>query len=243
MKTRILALFVGLLAVLPMTSAWAGGGGSSTTYYASLKVAASSNSPTGAGSVYASTDSKATSGSTTATGSESSSGSSATVTVYGFAKASEGFQFDGWSENADGSGTLKADMPYEYSVTSSDTSQTPQLSKSIYAVFSKIVLPEFSVTCADGNYTVNGGAPGTLTQTEAVTVTLASADPNFFCWKINGTSYTDNPHVQTFSTSAEISAQFLTAESIVEVTTYEDLKSALANDRYLKITVPSGASL
>ena len=238
MKTRIklMALVAGLLAVLPMTSAWAG-----SDYYATLNVAVSTKSPSGAGSVYASTSSAATSGDASATGSANSTASSASVKVYGFAVPNTGFQFDGWSEKPDGSGTLTSETKYTYTVTSSSTS-SPGPTKSIYAVFSKIVLPEFSVTCADGNYTVNGGAPGTLTQTEAVTVTLASADPNFFCWKINGTSYTDNPHVQTFSTGATISAQFLTAESVAEVTTYADLKTRLGDEKTLKVVVPSGLS-
>ena len=241
MKTRIIALFAGLLAVLPMTSAWAGGGSTSYTYYATLKVGTSSNSPTGAGTVYASKDSTASSGNESVEVSASSSSSSTTLKAYGFAKVNSGFQFDGWSENADGSGTLTAGTKYAYSVSSSSKS-SPGPTKSVYAVFSKIVLPEFSVTCANGNYTVNGGAPGTLTQTEAVTVTLASADPNFFCWKIGDKSFTDNPHVQTFSSATTISAQFLTSDAIAEVSTQEGLKAALANDKYLKVIVPAGLS-
>ena len=47
MKTRIIALFAGLLAVLPMTSAWAN---SDVFYYAKATAAVSS---TGGGKVYA----------------------------------------------------------------------------------------------------------------------------------------------------------------------------------------------
>ncbi len=244
---NLLAYSFLLLSLFASTSARA----TSTTYYAKLTVGLSSNSPTGAGKVYASTSSNATSGETSAVGSNSSTGDSASVTVYGFAQANKGFEFKGWSTNTDGSGTLTAGTKYTYAVTSSDKNNPPTNSsviKTIYAVFDEIKYDPFSITFAAPpagcSYTVNDAAPADLTNlTKVTTVTLATSDSSFNSWKINDTRIDTNPY--TFSTTSDttVEAEFLTADKVATVTTKDELFAALANPNLLKVQIPSNATI
>lgn len=97
MKTRIIALFAGLLAVLPMTSAWAGG--STTKYwYAQAKAVRG----TGCAKVYASASETASpkytdssSGSSTTKDGKNKSGGSE-ITAYLYAQHNYGYRFVNW---------------------------------------------------------------------------------------------------------------------------------------------------
>ena len=129
MKTRIIALFAGLLAVLPMTSAWAG-----TTYYTELTAALSSKA-TGQGTVYAATsaDGAKTSSSTIAT----TSGTSQSQTLYAYAKPNRGYAFSRWTSDEAGNTKLSEDNPYACPVSagSSNTSSSSPATKTVYANF------------------------------------------------------------------------------------------------------------
>lgn len=111
----------GFLLMALLTAAASSARADSTTYYAKLTVALSSNSPTGAGTVYAATSKTATSGSASVVGNASSQESSASVTVYGFAKANTYYDFKGWSTSADGANP-SGSSPYTYTVTSPGSS-------------------------------------------------------------------------------------------------------------------------
>ena len=245
MNTRIIALFAGLLAVLPMTSAWAGGGGSSTTYYAALKASVSN---TGGGKVYAGTNKSA--GTYVAPSSTSATQSSTTQNegkmFYAFAQADSGFEFAGWS-TSDGGTVSSTDNPYEVTVKCSSSTEGSPTTTTVWANFKKKVLAAFGITFETsdgGTYTVDGVAPvNKAGLTEATTVKLASSDPNFLNWKVNGKDVVDNPYTATCIADTTISAEFLTADQVAEATTFDELTAALANDGKKKITIPAGVDI
>ena len=252
---HLFGLLLTALVATAASSTWA----SSTTYYAKLTVGISSNSPTGAGSVYAATSSSASSGETSATGSGSSTDGSASVTVYGFAKANAGYEFKGWSEAADGSGTLTTGTTYTYKVTSSDKNNPPTTTsviKTVYGVFAKIKYQAFDVVFSDGPYTVNGQSPANITGlTELTTVSLATTDETFIQWKItkiDGSVETikTNPYEFTCAGKTDatgtisVEADFMTADKVATVSTKAELVAALANTaQYLKVQIAPGATI
>lgn len=243
MKTRIIALFAGLLAVLPMTSAWAGGD-SSKTYYAALKTQVSS---TGGGKVYAGTSNSAGAYAATSTsGSQNSTTKDASKTFYAFAQADTGFEFAGWS-NTDGGTVVSTANPYSVLVKCSSSSSGSPTTTTVWANFSKKQLTAFDITFepgVGGSYTVDGVAPVNKTGlTEATTVKLASSDPSFLNWRVNGAVVTANPYDLTCIATTTVSAEFLTADQVAEATTFAELTAALANDGKRKITIPSGADI
>lgn len=237
------------------SSAWA----NSTTYYAKLTVGTSDNSPIGAGTVYASTNEKATSGEASVVGSASSDGKSAEVTVYGFAKANTGYAFKGWSTNADGSGTLTTGTTYTYTVKSSCTSNPPTDSsviKTIYGVFAKIAYQPFDIVFSDGSYTVDGQSPKNITGlTEVTSLTLATTDETFIQWKITRIDGSvekikTNPYELTCigktdaSGTISVEAEFMTADKVAVVSTKAELVTALANTaQYLKVQIDPAATI
>ena len=243
MKTRIIALFAGLVSVLPMTSAWAGG--STTTYYAALKAAVSS---TGGGKVYAGTSSSA--GTYTTPTSTSANQSSTTQdegkTFYAFAQADSGFEFAGWS-TSDGGTVSSTDNPYAVTVKCSSTDSSNPTTTTVWANFKKKVLAMFGITFEKsdaGTYTVDGVAPANKAGlTEATTVKLASSDPSFLNWRVNGAVVNGNPYDLTCVAATTVSAEFLTADQVAEATTFAELTAALANDGKKKITIPSGVDI
>ena len=242
MKTRIIALFARLVSVLPMTSAWAGG--STTTYYAALKAAVSE---TGGGKVYAGTSQ--TPG-TYATSSTSSAQSSTTQdegkTFYAFAQADSGFEFAGWS-TSDGGTVSSTANPYAVTVKCSSSTEGSPTTTTVWANFKKKVLAVFGITFETsdaGAYTADGVAPVNKTGlTEATTVKLASSDPGFLNWRVNGAVVTANPYDLTCIATTTVSAEFLTADQVAEVATFAELTAALANDGKRKITIPSGVDI
>ena len=136
MKTRIIALFAGLLAVLPMTSAW----GYGYSYTATLTGKAE---PTGAGIVYASetldgAKAKSNAESYTKSGSTEDDGD-VSGTLYAYAVPNVGYKFDGWMD-ADGSDGDTC------SVSFTCTSKSKTSSKTVTARFSPLDYAPFSVT-------------------------------------------------------------------------------------------------
>lgn len=237
MKTRIIALFAGLLACLPMTSAWAGGG--STTYDYSAKFTTSVAS--GRGKVYAGTTESAAKACTETEASSSTSGSSAksmSYDFYGYAVADDGYEFTGWTDK-------NTDNPRKVTVNLSSSSTTG--SASLAANFAKIALPPFGISFVispNGPYTVNGAAPVNLTGlTEATEVLLESTDESFLSWKIGNRVVNENPYTASCTVDTTISAEFLTAEMVTTVSTYAELADALLSETYRKITIPSGVSI
>ena len=143
MKTRIIALFAGLLAVLPMTSVWAGGS-TTTYYYGALKATVSS---TGGGKVYAATSNSTPSSDkyvATNVQSAQNKSESQTMTFYAFAQANEGYEFGGWA-TSDGGAAASTDNPYAVSFDASSTTDGSPTVQTVYALFSKKQLAAFSV--------------------------------------------------------------------------------------------------
>ena len=247
-KITIMAFLLAVFA--PMTQVWGDTGGS-TTYYASLKAQVSSNS-SGMGKVYAGTST--TAGTYDASSSQTTAQSSTTQnenkTFYAFAQANDGYEFVGWSKSNNGSdlgqGTASG-TAYRYTVTLQCSSTTSPNATTYYATFQKKVLPSFNITfetSSAGTYTVDGAAPANKTGlTEATSVTLASSDPNFLDWLVNGTAVSANPYTASCTANTTISAEFLTADQVASVTTLSELTSALSNAQYRKITLPSGTTI
>lgn len=246
MKTRIVALFAALLAILPMTSAWAN---SDVFYYAKATATVSS---TGGGKVYASStsvtspDSMCT-GTTSTSGVGKSAANTQSVTLYRYAKANEGFEFKGWSTADDADVSTISDTSTSVMVAPSATSESGANNYTYYAYFAKLKLAAFGITfetSAGGVYTVDGLAPADKTGlTEATTVKLASADPNFLNWKVNGAIVNGNPYDLTCTAATTVGAEFLTADQVAEATTFDALTAALTNDGKRKITIPAGADI
>lgn len=235
-------LWAVLALLLPVTHAW--GGGDSTTYYAALKASVSSS---GGGKVYAGTGNTA---GTYATSSTSDTQKSTTKdegkTFKAFAQADEGFEFAGWS-TTDGGTATSTDNPYSVTVKCSSSDSGNPTTTTVWANFKKKVLAAFGITFETsdaGTYTVDGTAPADKTGlTEATSVQLASSDPNFLNWTVNGTIVNDNPYTATCLADTTISAEFLTADQVAEVTTFADLTAALANADKKKVLVPTGTEI
>lgn len=200
-------LIVALLAMLPCFVSHAG------STYARLYAKISSDS-TGLGTVYAATNSTATSGSESAE-IELDSGFSAIALLYAHARANEGYAFDAWTADAAGQNVVSTNNPYEVEIefpTNPGQDTTNYIDRTVYARF-KEVLPSFAITfetSTNGTYTVDGAAPANKTGlTEATTVVLASSDPNFLNWRVNGAVVHDNPYTARFTEDTTISADFL----------------------------------
>lgn len=243
-KATLMAFLIAALA--PMMQALAGG--SSTTYYAALKAQVSSDS-SGMGKVYAGTSNSA---GTYATPSSQSSNQSSTTqneekTFYAFAQANDGYEFLGWSTTENGTTYASTASPYSVKVKCSSSTESSPTLTTVYANFKKKMLAAFGITfetSSAGTYTVDGVAPVNKTGlTEATSVTLASADPNFLNWVVNGLVVSANPYTASYMANTTISAQFLTADQVTSVVTYDDLTSALSNAQYKKITIPSGTTI
>ena len=238
-------MIVALLAMMLPTVLWAGGG--STTYYAALKAQVSSNS-SGWGKVYAGTSNSL--GAYATPSSQSPNQSSTTQndekTFYAFAQANDGYEFSHWSTSDNGTSASTAN-PYSVKVKCSSSTESSPTLTTVYANFKKKVLAAFGITfetSSAGTYTVDGAAPANKTGlTEATQVVLASSDPNFLSWNINGTVVNNNPYTATCTANTTISAAFLTADQVTSVTTLAELNSALANNAYKKITIPSGTKI
>lgn len=245
-KATIIAFLI--VALAPLTQAWADPGGGSKTYYAALKAQVSSNS-SGMGKVYAG---KSNSAGTYATPSSQSPNQSSTTqneekTFYAFAQANEGYEFVGWSTTENGTTYASTASPYSVKVKCSSSTESSPTMTTVYANFKKKTLAAFNITfetSSTGSYTVDGATPANKTGlTEATSVTLASSDPNFLNWLVNGTVVAANPYTASYMSNTTISAEFLTADQVTSASTLSDLTAALANAQYKKITIPSGATI
>ena len=165
---------------------------------------------------------------------------------YAFAQADTGYEFAGWS-TSDGGTVSSTANPYAVTVKCSSSTEGSPTTTTVWANFSKKLLAAFGITfetSAGGTYTVDGAAPADKTGlTEATTVKLASSDPNFLNWLVNGSIVNGNPYDLTCTAETTVSAEFLTADQVAEATTFDALTTALANDGKRKITVPAGADI
>lgn len=178
MKTRIIALFAGLLAVLPMTSARAGGGHS--THYGKLSVSLA-NGCTGMGKVYVGTSSTATSGEASRTwncGGNSGSDANAFFCITEPTDSAK-YEFDGWFTSADATGTPEStSKAYKPSFSASSTSSGSPTAKTYYAKFHELVLftVNFNQPSEGGSYTVRDGSTSitdaSVTQMATMSLTL-----------------------------------------------------------------------
>ena len=243
-KITLAATLLSMLA--PVAQMWASTG--STTYYAALKAQVSSES-TGMGKVYAGTSDSA---GTYATPSSQSSNLSSTTqndekTFYAFAQANDGYEFLGWSTTENDTTYASTANPYPVKGKCESKTESDPTLTTVYANFKKLVLASFNITFETsdaGSYTVDGAAPANKTGlTEATSVTLASSDPNFLNWLVNGSAVSANPYVANCTAETTISAEFLTADQVTSVSTLAELTSALANSAYRKITIPSGTAI
>lgn len=176
MKTRIIALFAGLLAVLPMTSAWAGG--STTTYYTKLTAALSSKA-TGQGTVYAATsaDDAKTASSAVAT----TSSTSQSQTLYAYAKPNRGYAFSRWTSDEAGNTKLSEDNPYACPITGTSTDKNSPTPKTVYANFAAANLVTVTFRAPD---TTNGdgyvySASDGFAEFDAKNVTVGSSGSTY----------------------------------------------------------------
>ena len=251
-KITIMAFLLAALA--PMTQVWAGG----TAYNYARLTAKVSTSSSGFGKVYADTSTVTTPGtfaesSQSQQGGENSANKSYTFNL--FAQANTGYEFLGWSETDGGTVISGSNVsPWTTPAVTSPNGSAPNsgskdyfTDKTYYANFQKMVLPSFSITfetSSAGSYTVDGAAPANKTGlTEATSVILASSDPNFLNWRVNGTAVSANPYTASCIENTTISAEFLTADQVTSVTTLSELTSALSNAQYKKITIPSGTTI
>ena len=219
-------------------------------YSATLNVESSGN-----GKVYASTSSTTAGTSASATISESSTEKSKSFTLYAHAYADDGYEFSKWSD-----GTTENPKAVSFSLTSSSTSAT----KDLTATFVKKALPEFSVTFSapiGGGYTVNGtqvSSAYSLTQTEALETTLVatpSAGNRFYGWyTLNGStkeyfSYSASVS-KSFPSTVTVGADFISESYVVKVATFAEADAAMSSDaKIVEITsgttliVPNGSTL
>lgn len=109
--------------------------------------------------------------------------------------------------------------------------------------------PIVTLTCIDasGNYSVTATGDAVDGTTDSfynqVKVTLQSDNPNFYSWTVNGKEVFDNPYVVTVTADTTASATFLTADMVAEVTAFDGLVAALANDVKKKVTIPAGVDI
>ena len=241
---HLFGLLLTALVATAASSTWADTG--NTTYYAKLTVGISDNSPTGAGTVYAATSKTATSGSASATGSASSKTAPVDVTVYGFAKANDYYDFKGWSTSVDGANP-SGSSPKTCTISSSDTSSNPSTGMTIYAVFAKHEYTPFDITFTSsggGSYIVNGAAPANMTGLKYATkISLSSDDASFFKWNINGQSIDSRSYELTCTAATTVEAVFITADQVKTVTTKDELSAALQDTKLLKVEIPASASI
>lgn len=234
-------LWMILALLLPMTQAWAGtGGGSTTTYYAALKAQVSSNS-SGMGTVYAGTSQTAGtySSPTSTSSSQSSTTKDADKTFYAFAKANDGYEFKGWSASDNGT-DLGTTSPLAQKVLCSSTSSGSPTTKTLYATFAKIVLPEFAVqfeSATGGSYTVDDAVPENRSGlTEAWKMSLfaiPSAGYRLYGWyTLSGDTKTYFAYTATADYTAleatTIGVDFIAESEVAKVTDLDGLKTALA---------------
>ena len=228
-KMKKIHIIAALLAMLP-TVLWA----NSYNYTISCNV---SKTGTGSGTVYVSDNGQFT-------GSSDSSGSDVTKTFTITATPDPGSSFSGWTVTG---GTITDSSAQSTTVSVKATKSASEPTASCVATFTKMTLPSFSVTfetSSAGTYTVDGAAPVNKTGlTEVTSVVLASSDPNFLNWNINGTVVNNNPYTASCTVNTTVSAEFLTADQVTSVTTLADLTAALSNAAYRKITIPSGAKI
>lgn len=263
MKTRIIALFAGLLAVLPMTSARAN---TDTFYYAKATATVSS---TGGGKVYASSKSVSSPDSMcTETTSTSDAGKSAantkSVTLYRYAKADEGYEFKGWSTANDADISTISDTSTSVTVAPSATSEASANNYTYFAYFTKKQLTGFTVSflpvdhAAQGSYTVDGATPPaqTATMTEAYTPKLVATPAANYAVKGWYTTTDGGATKEFFSTAASCTGNFLSSVSVgvefvpvVPVATYAELEAGLSTGGAfsiasgVEITVPKDKTL
>ena len=240
-KTTFIAFLLAILA--PMMQVWAFG----STYYAALKTTVKS----GSGMVYAANASTTeanrsynASSSTSDTKSTSTSGGSVSG-FYAYAKPDTGWKFVKWTDTS--GTTLSTSAEYGSISLNASTTKDGTQTTEYWAYFEKEVLPSFNITfetSSAGSYTVDGAAPVNKTGlTEATSVTLASSDPNFLNWLVNGTVVAANPYTTSYIENTTISAEFLTADQVAAVTSLSELSAALANSAYRKVYIPMEAEI
>ena len=262
MKTRIIALIAGLLAVLPVTSAWAG-----DSYYAALKATVHSSS-SGMGKVYAGTGTSA--GTFDASSSSSdrldAGSSGGAKTFYAFAQPEENYEFDKWV--ADSAASITATQSYgtdgsRATVTvNASTTKNGTATGTVTAYFKKKTLPSFRVSflpAVNGSYTVDGVAAPFTTgdMTEAYTPKLVATAAEGYAVKHWYTTTDGGATKTVVSTGSSFTGKFTSNVSVgvvfasaTKVTTYEGLKEALkVEDAYLEIpaeatiTIPAGETV
>lgn len=247
-KRRLALLLV--LAFTCVAQGWAG----SNTYYAKLTAKAT---PTGSGKVYVSTSSTEqptsyTAESASATGSQNvdwgmgeSDPGSADVTLYAFAKANDGYRFQGWSES-EGGAIVQTSTTYSKTITSKSSSESSPTESTIYAQFVEIANNTITFLApTNGSYTASDGT-NTITNSGEITtenaITLKATAGNGY--KIFGWYTTDDHGATknyfstdatvenyTFSTSTSVGCDFVKEDVPVfrlkdGITPYTDLNAA-----------------
>lgn len=245
-RIKIIGYSLTLLAALTCRSVLA------SSYYASLTTLPADGC-NGMGKVYASTSGTEDSSKYSETGngavdSSSTKTSGGEVTMYAWAKANEGYEFQGWSTAKSGATTFDSTAAKYQLTLNASTSDDGRNPYTYYAYFREKTLSAYSITfttpAAGYSYTVDGAAPANLTGlTKVKKVTLKSDDASFLNWKINGTKVETNPYELSCTADTTVEAEFLTPDKVATVTTKDELAAALANTSILKVQIPSGTSI
>ncbi len=218
-------------------------------YYSQLKTIVSSNS-TGMGLVYAGTsNTQPTDNSyaiTSTSDTQESNDSGKEKTFYAFAKANDGYRFNGWADTDNSTTTVSTNNPYAAKVKSATTDEATN-TRSLYAVFEWIPVSTTITYTAPTNGTYTAAysdttitmSPGSETQqktaAEAITLTATpAADYKFlrFIKEVNGIksgcAFKATTSV-TFTENATIYAEFIPdtyAVFSVDGELYSDLNEA-----------------
>lgn len=243
-----------VLALFAPTMLWAG----SAYHYARLTAKVSTASA-GQGKVYAGKSSETTAGSLEEISQNQDGGQDCSGNKYTFklfAEAVDGYEFAGWSENDGGAVIADSNVsPWTTPEIVAPEGAAPKQGskdyfedKTYYATFREQVLEKYSITfetSSAGTYTVDGASPENKTGlTKPTKMVLASSDPNFLNWVVNGEIVSgEQSYTVTCTTDTTIAAEFLTADQVASVASYADLTAALANDTYKKIIIPTGTEI
>ena len=222
---------------------------SGSSYYSQLKTIVSSNS-TGMGLVYAGTSNTQPSDNsyaiTSTSGTQESKDSGKEMTFYAFAKANDGYSFNGWADDDNSTNYVSTNNLYAAKVKSATTDGALN-TRSLYAVFEWIPVSTTITYTAptNGTYTATYSdititmSPGSETQqktaAEAITLTATpAADYKFlrFIKEVNGVksgcAFKATTSV-TFTENATIYAEFIPdtyAVFSVDGELYSDLNEA-----------------
>lgn len=214
-----------LLTLLLLLSVGQGFAGGNANYYARLIATA-----TGEGKVYASKDNTPPADkdyAATSSADNNSTQENQSFTFYAFAKATDGYAFNGWSNEENGK-VVSTDNPYKVFVKAESPKESTPSTTTVFAQFVKVTeqtitfLPSEhgSYTATDETNTVNNS--GSMTTQKPVTLTATPASGyKFFGWYTttdggntkNYFSYNATTNEHGFTSSVSVGADFVSSNT------------------------------